>query len=259
MQNTYISIVMPALNEEENIHDAMKGTLEALDYFKLNGEIIVINDGSTDRTESIVQEMMCRDSRVKMICHEHPCGIGASYWDGIDAAAGDVVTWLPGDNENDPREIMRYCMMLEHVDIVIPFVFNKHVRPFFRNFLSYVYRFIVNTTFGVNFNYTNGTVLFRKSILDELESRREGFFFQTDILIRTVKKGYLFAEVPYRLGTRKEGASKAVSFPSLMKVAKGYLHLVKDNFVNKKEIETTFSSDTLTAKRYRDIENSEEA
>ena len=86
-----------------------------------------------------------------------------------------MVTMLPGDNENDPWETLRYLKLLEHVDIVIPFVFNKEVRSLFRNALSFIYRFIINTTFVVNFNYTNGTVLYRKSILKELNYRSVGF------------------------------------------------------------------------------------
>lgn len=103
----------------------------------------------------------------------------------------------------------------------------------------------------VYFNYTNGTVLYRKSLLQELKQRSTGFFFQTDILIRTVKRGYLFAEVPYRLGARKHGVPKAVTFPSLLKVMKGYLHLVKDMYYTEHgKLRKPFADDTLTAERY---------
>lgn len=246
-----ITVIMPALNEGENIQATINATLKALEDYKINGEIIVINDGSTDNTADVVNELIKSDGRIRMIKHEIPCGIGGSFWDGVDNAKADTVTWIPGDNENDPWEIFRYYKLLEHVDIVIPFLFNREVRPFFRNMLSYIYRLIINTTFRVNFNYTNGTTLFRKSILKELDHRSNSFFFLTDILIRTVRRGYLFAEVPYRLGVRKEGVSKAVTFPSLMQVIKGYLRLVSDFYFKKNANinNKTFSDDSLTAKR----------
>lgn len=243
-----LSVIMPALNEENNILLATKNVLDAFEDFKIEGEIIVINDGSTDRTESLVKELMERDSRVRMVKHDSPKGIGRSFWDGVDHARGEAVIMMPGDNENDSCEIFRYYRLLEHVDIVIPFVFNKEVRSLFRNALSLVYRFIINTTFLVNFNYTNGTVLYRKSLLKELDYRSSGFFFQTDILIRTVKKGYLFAEVPYRLGVRNEGVSRAVSFPSLLKVMRGYMRLLNDFYRNKKTV-ANYSEDSVTAVR----------
>jgi dolichol-phosphate mannosyltransferase len=248
-----ISIIMPALNEEENIVGAIRNVLGALNDFGINGEIVVIDDGSTDRTAELTRQEIQRDARVRLVQHERPGGIGAAFWDGVSHARGDVVCMLPGDNENDPWEILRYHRLLEHVDILIPFVFNKEVRSLFRNGLSYVYRFIINTTFFVNFNYTNGTVMYRKQVLEELDFHSSGFFFQTDILVRTVKRGYLFAEVPYRLDVRPHGLSKAVTFPSLMRVIKGYLRLVRDIHLSRKgEMPAHFAADSQTARRHGD-------
>ncbi len=245
-----ISVIMPALNEEKNVLAAIDNTLKAFEEFNINGEIVVVDDGSTDGTGDLVNHTVEKDSRVRLICHQVSRGIGASFWDGVDNANGGIILMIPGDNENDPWEILRYHKLVEHVDIVIPFIFNKEARPLFRNALSFVYRFIVNTTFLVNFNYTNGTVLYRKSILKELDYRGNGFFFQTDILIRTVKRGYLFAEVPCRVGLRREGVSKAVTFPSLLQVMRGYLHLVRDLYGKKhKKSKVHFSGDSLTASR----------
>ena len=247
-----ISIVMPALDEENNLKDAVTSTLKAFDDMKINGEIIVINDGSTDETENIAKEFLSKEHRVKLINHAKPMGIGASFWDGVAEAKGEIVTMFPGDNENDPYEGLRYYQLLEHVDIVIPFTFNKKVRSLFRNTLSFIYRFIINTTFLVNFNYTNGTVLYRKIVLKKLKYRSNGFFFQTDILIRLIKQNYLFAEVPYKLRQRGHGKSKAMSFPSLLQVIRGYLQLLKDDyFTRKKRHLALFPRDSLTFLRRR--------
>ncbi|MDP3182529.1 MAG: glycosyltransferase family 2 protein [Desulfobaccales bacterium] len=247
-----VSIIMPALNEAQNIGDAIHDCQDALDQMGIKGEIIAINDGSTDQTEAKIKNHMELDPRVRLINHERPKGVGASFWDGVDNARGNFVVMLPGDNENDPMEIFRYYSLLNSVDIVIPFVFNTEVRPFFRNVLSFIYRFIINTTFLVNFHYTNGTVLYRKTLLDELEYRSDGFFFQTDILVRTVKHGYLFAEVPYRLGMRAQGVSRAITFPSLFQVIRGYLRLVRDiKFQPKSSVPKTFVEGSQTANRHQ--------
>ncbi len=246
-----VSVIMPALNEELNISEAISATLEAFDSFKINGEIIVINDGSSDRTQALIEQKTKENPvQVRIIQHNKPKGIDVCFWEGVEHASTDTIVMIPGDNENDPIEVLRYYRLLEHVDIVIPFIFNREVRPLFRNILSFLFRFIINTTFLVNFNYTNGAILYRKSILKELNCRFNGFFFQTDILIRLVKRGYLFAEVPYKLGMRKKGVSKAVTFPSLYQVIKGYLELLKDYYFSKgKEEIRAFPSDSLTAAR----------
>lgn len=249
-----ISVIVPALNEEKNISATLDSTLKAIDRLSINGEVIVIDDGSSDKTAELAADFLKRDSRVRILRHDYPRGIGASFWDGVDAAIGEAVTMLPGDNENDPNEILSYYRLLDYVDIIIPFVFNREVRSAFRNFISFFYRFIVNTTFFVNFNYTNGNVIYRTAVLRELEYREVGFFFQSDILVRLVKKGYLFCEVPYRLGMREAGASKSVKLSSLLKLAKGYFCLFYHFYIKRtvnKAVE--FNRDSATKRRYSPI------
>ncbi|MFH1037510.1 MAG: glycosyltransferase family 2 protein [PVC group bacterium] len=225
-----LSIVMPALNEEANIAGAIEHTLEAFFRYGLNGEIIVVNDGSTDETARIAEEIAAREggSRIRMIHHRTPQGLGAAFRDGLAEAEGEAVAFMPGDDENDPGEIVRYYGLLGQVDMVVPFVYNKDVRPKLRNLISTVFRMIVNITFGVNFNYTNGTVLYRRAILASSPNRSSGFFFQTENVVRAVWSGYLFAEVPYRLAVRSGGESKAISLRSLRQVMGDYLALVKE-------------------------------
>lgn len=245
---------MPALNEETNIQDAIDNTIKAFDDYTIKGEIVVINDGSTDDTLKIVKEKILKEpDKICVVNHTLTLGIGASFWDGVDNAQGDVICMLPADNENDPREIMRYLGLLEHVDMIIPFVYNKKSRGWLRNILSFIYRFIINNTFLISLNYTTGTVLYRKSLLDELNYRCRGFFFQTDILVRLLKKGYLFAEVPYRLRSRIKGESKALSLRSFCQVTKAYLRLVGDIYLRRDNKIKMFSSDSVTAKRYSQL------
>ena len=223
-----LSVVMPALNEEHNVISAIERTLSAFDHYKINGEIVVVNDGSTDSTGALAEDRAEAQKRVRMLVHKTPQGIGASFWDGVREAWGEVVTMFPGDDENDPVEALRYFHLLENVDIVIPFVCNKGVRSKRRERLSFAFTTIVNLTFGTRLNYTNGTVLYRKSILSALELNSKGFFYQTELLIKTIKRGYLFAEVPNLLRKRSSGVSKAISLKSFFAVVRGYLHLVKD-------------------------------
>ncbi len=148
MNGLKLSIIMPALNEEDNIRGAIDNTLEAIRTFDINGEVIVVNDGSSDGTQKIIEEKAGGyNNIIRIIKHDKPKGVGASFWDGVTKANGDIIVMIPGDNENDPKETLRYYMLLEHVDIVIPFIFNREVRPVFRNILSLIFRFVINTTF----------------------------------------------------------------------------------------------------------------
>ena len=255
MQKFSVSVIMPALNEEENVAAVIDTTLAAFVNLGIEGEVIVVNDGSTDNTRNLVKQKMETSDKIHMIEHPVPQGIGASFWDGVDSAKGDIALMLPADNENDPYETLRYISLLEHVDIAVPFAYNKNVRSLSRNIVSFIYRAIINTTFMTNFNYTNSTVIYRRSILKQLDYRCAGFFFQTDILIRLVAMGYLFGEVPYRLGTRSSGSSKALTFSSFIKVAKGYLRLVRDVYFSRalRLKKYAFTDDSVSFRRYKEV------
>lgn len=217
---------MPALNEERNILPAIQATLKAFGDLNIKGEIIVVDDGSTDHTEALIREMMAQDPRVRMLKHEKPEGIGTSFWDGVQSAQGNIVTMFSGDNENIPYEALRYIDLLQHVDIVVPFVYNRGCRGKFREFLSSLFRTIINLSFRLNLNYTNGTVLYRKSILDSMHLQSKGFLYQAEILVKMIRKGYFFAEVPYSIRKRDTGTSKAISFRSFINVVKSYFLLM---------------------------------
>ena len=229
MPEISLTVVMPALNEEANIEAAVHATLGAFDRMGIKGELVVVDDGSTDQTGQRVRRLMAGEERLRLLRHERPWGVGASFWDGVGQARGEFLCWLPGDNENDPGEIFRYFSLLQHVDFIVPFVYNRCVRSRFRNAISFLFRTIINTSFAVNFNYTNGTVMYRRRVLEELNYHCTSFLFTTDILVRLSRRGYLFAEVPYCLHQRSAGRSRALTFRSLTQVMAGYLRLFYDS------------------------------
>lgn len=228
-----ISVVMPALNEEQNICRAVCNALSAFQRVGCEGEVIIVNDGSTDGTASLVQKLMKDHSNVRMIEHSEPMGIGKSFWDGVQNAEREIVTMLPGDAENDGYEILRYLPLTDHVDIVVPFVFNSGQRSMARQMISGLYRNVINLFFGTSLNYMNGTVLYRRHIFKEIQLKSPGFFYQTELLIKCIRAGYLYSEVPYGLMQREKGKSKAVSLKSLGRLVIDFISL-KLNMVSEK-------------------------
>lgn len=216
---------MPALNEEANLRNAVLDVLEGFRRTELSGEIIVINDGSTDGTSTLLRELSTQIPNLKIITHSTPKGIGRSFWDGVETAEGETITLLPGDGENDAYEILRYVPLLSSVDLVVPFVFNRGTRSKVRQFASYLYRRIVQISFGLTVNYFNGTVLYRTEVLRQFSLTSNGFFYQAELLIKIIRAGYLYAEVPYGLKTRKKGESKAIRIRALVEVMKNFLSL----------------------------------
>ncbi len=252
MSGYRISVIMPSLNEEKNVGRAVQNVTDGFARYGVQGEIIVVNDGSTDDTGGIAASLSEKHPFLSVLHHEKPQGIGASFWDGVRNSGGEIVTMLPGDGENDATETLRYLPVMDHVDIVVPFVFNKEVRSRRRRALSAVYRWTINRSFGLSLNYTNGTVMYRRCVLEGMTSRSRGFFYQTELLIRSIRKGYLYAEVPYALAGRGAGASKATTFASLLRVARNYFSVMLDVYLRSGG-DGGVSPDSVTALRWRRI------
>lgn len=253
MSDIQLSIIMPALNEEKNIRTAVKNVYDSIMKYRLKSEIIIINDGSRDGTKEAAEEIIERykDIPIKLINHFQTMGKGYSFWDGLQYAKGDVVTLMPAHGENDPGEILQYFNLMDYVDMVVPFVFNIDIRSRFRRFVSAIYRFIINTAFGLNLNYTNGTVLYRRSVLLTIKLQNFGFLYQAELLIKLIREGYLYCEVPCWLSNREFGSSRSLTWTAFIRITGGLLNLFWQIHIakvagrgNKKPI-----PDSVTAKR----------
>ena len=237
---------MPALNEEKNIVRAVENVIESFDRVGISGEIIVMNDGSTDGTGNAVEGLIKKHSFIRLISHDKPEGIGGSFWEGIKKSQGEVVTMVPGDGENDAFEILRYLPLMEQVDVVIPFVYNANVRSLKRRLLSKLYKGIINLSFGMLLNYMNGTVMYRKCVLDNIDLKARC------LLIKCLKNGYMYAEVPYILKKRGTGGSKATTLKSLLGVMRGYLTVMASVYLGKK-VNGRISPDSVTALKMKEL------
>jgi glycosyltransferase involved in cell wall biosynthesis len=221
-----LSVIMPCLNEADNIAAAIQETLNTIDKMGIDAEIIVINDGSRDATAEIVKQLQAKEQRIKLLNHSKPQGVGASFWEGVQNAKNDFVTMIPGDNENDPEDVLKYYYLAKDIDIIIPFIMNIEIRSKIRRIISAVYRFIINISFGMSLNYTNGTVIYNRQILLDINLDTTGFLYQAELLIKLIRRGYFYAETPHLLSTRGSGKTKALTFSSLFNVIGSYLKLV---------------------------------
>lgn len=221
-----LSVIVPALNEERSIQGAVEGLIAALCKTVREWDIILIDDGSSDGTGAVAESLARKEPRIHVIHHDRPRGVGYSFLEGVKASSKRVVTWIPADGENDPDELLKYLPLIEHVDIVIPFVINTRVRPPLRRILSAVFLAIINATFRTHFNYTNGNNIYRKSVFDAVTPRSNGFLVHAECLVKAVRNGFAFAEVPVVLKKRCTGDSKALRLNSLFSICREYLALL---------------------------------
>lgn len=249
MSSYKITVIVPALDEEANLPSCVDNIVASLGRVGVSGELIIINDGSSDKTGNLAEKCSFRHPFIRVIHHAFPQGIGASFWEGVQKARGEIVVMIPGDGENDAAEILQYLPLMEEVDIVIPFVSDPEVRTRKRRLLSYLYRRIINATSGLPVRNVTGTVMYRKAILKDISLKSRGFFYQSELLIKTAALGYLYKEVPYFLKRRIGGTSKSTTLKSLMDIVRSYLSVMIDIHFRMKDAGKALSGSKTAARR----------
>ena len=228
MKELSVSIVITALNDEDNLQDAIESTLGALDQLGLKGELLVVDDGSTDRTSEVARSIAERDDRVICLRHETNRGQGAAFITGLAVARYEAFTLFPGDNEMLAAEILLYVEELRRVDMVVPWVVNADIRSPVRRLLSKAYMKLVRHIFGLGVRYPNGSVLYRTAVLRDVEIKCQGFAYQTELLTKLSHRGYLAADVPYYIATREGGSATAVRSKTVVQLVRSFAGLAAD-------------------------------
>lgn len=224
-----LSVIVSALNEEKNIKSAVDAIFAVLCEEGVSDfEILVFNDGSTDRTEQIAKEVSGQDERVKVLHHDQPQGLASIAREATNVSAKENVTWFPGDHSVMADSMRLLFRSMGKADIVAAYVENAHSRSFLRRHLSEAFTFIINSCFGLHLKYFNGASIFSVKMLKEIEIKSDGYGFFAEIFVRALKLGYSYVEVPFAHRPDPETKSKAVSFCNFLYVLKTLIVLLVD-------------------------------
>lgn len=216
---------MTALNEQDNIEEAIRRMHRTLTSHGGDFQIVVIDDGSTDETYKKASELL-HLGNLKVIKNAKNLGTGKSIRSLIPTLTTDFYCWFPTDLELDPSEMSTAIALMENHDIVISYLVNDQRTPT-RKFLSRAFVTILNLTFGHQYPYYNGVSLIRRDLLPNpqlLSSRR--FFTHAEILILSLKDTLRVKTAPFKLHERHTGESKAMRLNAFWDVGFNYLKLI---------------------------------
>lgn len=144
-----LSVVVPLLNEEANAAELVRQVREALDGFR-RWELILVDDGSTDRTPEIIQALALDDPRIRPVLLARRYGQSTAMQAGFDQARGEVVVTLDGDLQNDPRDIPGMVEKLrEGYDLVVGYRVRRKDHLIRRKIPSWVANRIIRAITGV--------------------------------------------------------------------------------------------------------------
>jgi dolichol-phosphate mannosyltransferase len=221
-----ISIVIPALNEETVIEAVVRDIEKQVIAFFGDYEIILIDDGSTDRTGAIMDKLATELRRVRAIHNPGNIGLGASYQRGVAEARCTYLMMLCGDGGMPAASLPPIFAAVGSADIVAPYVTNlRTIKSPVRYFTSRVYTNLLNILFGQKIKYYNGLPVHRVDLLRQLRINSTGFAFQGEILTKLLRSGCSMTEVGVA-GAEMTRNSSALRLKGLLNIAKVLLLLV---------------------------------
>lgn len=192
-----LSIFFPFWNEEKNIENVVKKAIPIAKQVALNWEILMIDDGSDDKTIDICNKLAQEDPRhLKVISHQPNRGYGAALREGFKNAKYTLIVFNDGDGQFDFSEINRFVSKIQYADIVIGYRKKRRDHPVRRVLMNLlkIWDFIF---FGFYFKDIDcGFKLFRKSAIQRIfPLKSEGAMITTEILAKAKKAGLKIAEV----------------------------------------------------------------
>lgn len=221
-----VTIAVPSFNEESNLEATVDSIIRAAGQVgSLPIEIILINDGSNDRTPQICDNLGSRYDFVRVIHHSQNRGLGESIRDSIRLASGRKWSVLPGDNDTPFDAIVTMLQNVDKADLVMLYFVNRELRGRGRNVLSTLFNTIYLVVFDVYVQYLNGPGCFPTKMLQGLEIYSSRFSILAEMRIKLLRRGVGFYEIPAFMQTGSE-ASTALSLVNLWEVMSVFLRLV---------------------------------
>ena len=200
-----ISLIIPVYNEEKRIKLTLGKCISYFKNKKIDYEIIIVDDGSTDKTRLIIKDYLSENKNIKLTKQRKNKGKGYSVKEGMLLANGDYLLFSDADLSTPIEEIEKFIkVMKKGYDIVIASRNMKDSiipikQPFFRKFLGQVFPFIVNLLILPGYKDTQcGFKLFKKEVAIKIFSKQKinDFGFDVEILFIAKKYGYKIKEIP---------------------------------------------------------------
>ncbi len=212
-----LSAFFPAYNEEGNIAKTVRQALEVLSAYADPFEVIVVDDGSTDRTAEVVRAIAALDPRVRLVQHGRNRGYGAALRTGFAAARYDWVFFSDADLQFDLKDLARLLAHLDHADLIVGYRIRRQ-DPLHRRLISRVWNWLVRWGFGIRVRDVDCAFkLVRRELVQRLPLRSEGAFLSTELLCRAAATGARIVEVGVPHYPRRWGKQGGASFRVILR------------------------------------------
>lgn len=231
-----LSVVVPAHNEEGSIAETVGPLIRTLSTEKIDHEVLVVNDGSTDLTEAILQDLQSLHPTLRYVNNRAPNGFGLAVRTGLDHFTGDAVAIAMGDGSDSPQDVVRcFRKLQEGYECVFGSRFIKGGRvidyPPHKLLINRLANSFISSLFTFNYNdTTNAFKCYRREVIEGSQPLISKHFNLTvELPLKAVIRGYSYTVVPISWTNRKTGISKL----KIREMGSRYLFIVLYLFLEK--------------------------
>jgi glycosyltransferase involved in cell wall biosynthesis len=224
-----ITIFLPCYNEEQNVARVAREALQTAKQISDDFEIIIVDDGSVDRTGEIADKLAAQNPEIKVVHHKVNQGYGAALQSGFKNASKELVFYTDGDGQFKIEEIKKLLPLIAQYDIVSGYRIKRQ-DALIRKVNAYLWGILVNALFKIKISDVDSAFkLYRRNIFDDITLYSQGALIDTEILAKAMAKGYTITEVGVshhpRTAGKQTGAKLSViyrAFRELFKLKSGF-------------------------------------
>jgi glycosyltransferase involved in cell wall biosynthesis len=218
-------VFFPAYNEQDIIAKTVESATRAVSRFADNYEIIVVDDGSADKTAAVVEDIARRDPHVRLVSHGENRGYGAALRTGFASAHNELVFFSDADGQFDLHELPGLFTMLKRAPVVLGYRIRRS-DPLYRLFIAKVYNIVVRVVFGLRVRDIDCAFkLLRRDVLQGVELESDGAFISSELLIKLKRRNVPMAERGVHHYPRTTGISKGATPKVILKTIRDVVQL----------------------------------
>jgi glycosyltransferase involved in cell wall biosynthesis len=230
-----LTIVVPALNEEQRlaitVEEVVRTARRRLSAF----EVIVVNDGSTDRTGEVAEELSGQFSEVVVVHHAQTLGVGAAYHAGLRLARFGSLTLVPADNAFHESGVDAVFRLVGRHEMVVSYRANSRARTPLRLLLSRCCTMAMRVLTGCPIQDAHSLYIFPVTKARQVP-RNTGYGYHIETLSTLLRGGVEYAEVPVLLNPRPDSSSKVMRFGVLARLMWTMTRLLFARFVIRRAV-----------------------
>lgn len=208
LEKPKISFFFPACNEEETVEELALRADKVLREITSEYEVIIVDDGSTDKTPQIADRLASENRRIRVVHHPQNRGYGTALRSGFAAAKLDLVFYTDGDLQFDVAELPLLIPLIEDADIVSAYK-KRRMDSWERKVVSWVYNKSLRIFFDLPFRDVNcGFKLYRREIFSKIELKSTRGLIDAEVLLKARKAGYRIVQIGVTHFKRRKGGSR---------------------------------------------------